>query len=106
MNAYEYILDITFIEFYSLYQNANVANLGETHPLRTVLDSSARKAMILKPSIRRTKLKISSDKRSCWNRRNEAVLTHCIMKLHIVLDDHETYFFPLPPRKRIYSGVC
>ena len=69
MNAYEYILDITFIELYSPYQNANVANLGGTHSLRTVLDSRARKARNLKPSIRRTKLKTSNVKWSCWNRR-------------------------------------
>jgi len=105
MNASEYILDITFIAFYSLYQNANVANLGGTHPLRTVLDSSARKARILKPSIRRIKLKISSKKLSCWNRRNEAVSDQSIMKLSIVLDDHETHSSP-PPLEMIYGGVC
>jgi hypothetical protein len=92
MKAYEYILDIIFIELYSLYQNANVANLGGNHSLRTVLDSRARKARNLRPRIRRNKLKISSERWSCWKRRNEAVLNQIIMKLNIVLE--------------VYSGVC
>ena len=103
MNAYEYISDIICIELYSLCQNANVANLEGGHSLRTVLESRARKARNLKPSIRRTKLKTSSEKWSCWNRKNEAVLNQIILKLNIVLEDYEKHFSPpqppLPPRK-------
>ena len=99
MNTYEYILDINLIQKYSLCQNTNVVNLSGTYSLRTAFDNRARNARNLKPSIRRTKLKTSSEKWSCWNRKNEAASNQSIMKINIVLEDHETCTPPTPGKE-------